>query len=675
MYRIHNITYFISNRLLFNKVSITFNKGDRIGLIGANGAGKTTLLRVMAGQAEPEEGRCEWPSATRIGYLQQESLEIKRNQTVREMVMDAFKEANSLEDRLKALSAQLERMDNYDSDRYAALVQELEEVQSRYELAGGHKREAKAEDALKGLGFSSVQLDEPLKTFSGGWQMRALLAKLLLEEPDILLLDEPTNHLDITSIEWLERYLPSFPGAVWLVSHDQMFLNRMVTHIAALQNRQISLYKGNYDTFEEKYQEQLILRRQAYENQQKELEQAEKFINRFRAKATKARQVQSKIKQLEKVERLEAPDETEASIEFRFPDPPQSGVTVMSFSNLTKTYRSDRSEPVHVFTEKQDIQIERGDKIALIGANGAGKSTLARIINGTEPFDGERIPGHNLSMTFFAQHLADVLESDRTVMEEMEMSATSLEARSRIRGILGAFLFSGDDVFKKTGVLSGGERSRLALAKSLLEPANLLILDEPTNHLDIQSRKVLLRALEQYKGTVVAVSHDRFFLSGFANKVWRVADGRVYEYPGDYAYYEWKVKQQQENGNVTPDSGNVLNSGKDKKKGAISSGPKSKEQKKAEALLRKEFGQKLRPLREQLDRVEKRISGLEEKKALLEEKLADPEFYSGNEAGNVVREHGEIQQELEGLWVEWEEASTALEAVEQEYDHMLKVRM
>ncbi|TVQ73227.1 MAG: ABC transporter ATP-binding protein, partial [Balneolaceae bacterium] len=492
----------------------------------------------------PNEGICEWASGTRIGYLQQESLEVPRDQTVRSLVSEAFAEANDLERQIAEITARIPKLDSYEDSEYPQLLARLESLQNRFDMLDGGKRQAKVEEALKGLGFSSDELDELLYTFSGGWQMRALLAKLLLEAPDILLLDEPTNHLDIDSIDWLERYLPGYPGAIWIVSHDQMFLNRMVTHIAALENRRLSLYPGNYDAYEKQYQQQLELQRQAYENQQRELEQAERFISRFRAKATKARQVQSRIKQLEKTERIEMPEEDNTSIDFRFPDPPRCGVQVMEIRGLNKTYRSDREDPVPVFTQNQDLAIERGDKIALVGANGSGKSTLARIINGTEPFDGDRVPGHNVIMTFFAQHLADVLASERTVLEEMEVSARTSEARTRIRGILGAFLFSGDDVFKKVGVLSGGERSRLALAKSLLEPANLLILDEPTNHLDIRSKKVLLRALEQYQGTVVAVSHDRYFLSGFASKVWRVGNGRLFEYPGDFSYYEWKYREQ-----------------------------------------------------------------------------------------------------------------------------------
>ena len=733
MYRLHNITFFISNRCLFNKVSVTFGKGDRIGLIGPNGAGKTTLLRIMTKNLVPDEGLCEWPSDTRIGYLQQESLETVHGQTVRGLVMEAYTEVNTLEQQIDEVTSQIAALASYDGSEYTKLLARLDALHGRYNMLDGGKRDARVEEALKGLGFSSGDLDQPLHTFSGGWQMRALLAKLLLEMPDILLLDEPTNHLDIDSIDWLERYLSGYPSAIWIVSHDQMFLNRMVTHIAALENRKVSLYPGNYDAYEKQYQQQLELQKQAYENQQRELEQAERFINRFRAKATKARQVQSRIKQLEKTERIELPEEDNASIDFRFPDPPRCGVTVMEINGLVKTYRSDREEPVAVFTENQDIAIERGDKIALIGANGAGKSTLARIINGTEPFDGKRVSGHNVIMTFFAQHLADVLSSDRAVLEEMEASATTHEARTRIRGILGAFLFSGDDVYKKVGVLSGGERSRLALAKSLLEPANLLILDEPTNHLDIRSKKVLLRALNQYQGTVLAVSHDRYFLNGFANKVWRVGNGRLFEYLGDFSYYEWKVKRQEEDpvntGHAPEHGGKTSNkagsdsqdtrrkagsresgvkgtAGKESARkgvagegtagkgtagegsagnastvretgvgtgtgGSNGSGPKSRELKHAEAVLRNRFSREMKPLKRRLQKLEEETDRLEKEKKEIEKRLADPSFYSSGDASETLKLHSDLERRLERGWDQWTEAASELEELQGQFDAAL----
>lgn len=675
MYRLHNITHFFSNRCLFEKVSLTFEKGNRIGLIGPNGSGKTTLLNVMAGQLDPDEGLCEWPAATKIGYLQQETLDMPARLTVRELALQAFEEANRLENEIRSVTNDLAGIGDHQTGEYARLVDRLENMRHRFDIMGGPGRQARAEEALRGLGFSTEDLDEPIETFSGGWQMRVMLAKMLLESPDILLLDEPTNHLDIDSMEWLERYLPGYPGAVWIVSHDRFFLNRMVSHIAALQQRSLVLYKGNYDAYEKQYEQQKILQQQAYENQQRDRAEKERFINRFRAKATKARQVQSRIRMLEKMETVEPPEEEDASIEFRFPDPPRSGTTVMEITNLNKTYNGNGENPVAVFTHSQDVRIERGDKIALIGANGSGKSTLARIINGTEPFEGNRRPGHNVIMTFFAQHLADLLISDRTVLEEMESSARTHEARARIRGILGAFLFSGDDVYKKVRILSGGERNRLALARSLLEPANLLILDEPTNHLDMRSRKVLLRALEQYAGTVVAVSHDRYFLSGFANKVWRVGGGRLNEYPGDYSYYEWKAAQQPAGPQPAeePQTGIGQNAG-DSKEDPVSlqqnrdGGPKSKEIKRIEAELRNSSSKKTRPLRLQLEALEKEIDELEKEKATFESQLADPGFYESGDAGEALKQHAALQRRLERKWNQWAQVSTDLETLQQEME-------
>lgn len=683
MYRLDNITFFISNRLLFEKVSFPFNKGERIGLIGPNGSGKTTLLRIINGELNTEEGVFESPAQTRIGYLQQEYLDLPLKKSVKEWANEAFSEANKLEVKIKTITEQITQLTSYEEDLYSRLVQELDQLQNRYEIISGAKREAITEETLIGLGFSPEAWDAPLHTFSGGWQMRAYLAQLLLKEPDILLLDEPTNHLDIDSIEWLENYLSNYPGVVWLVSHDQMFLNRMVTHIASIEQQKITLYTGNYDDYIRQYTQKAELQRQAYDNQQKEIAQSERFIQRFRAKATKARQVQSKIKQLEKLERVELPPEPPAKVDFRFPDPPACGAMVIELQGLNKSYHTEKGS-TPVFTHNQDVLVSKGEKIALIGVNGSGKSTLARIINGTEPFDGIRTIGHNVKMAFFAQHLADLFTSHRTVIEEMEATARTHETRSRIRGILGAFLFSGDDVFKKTTVLSGGERSRLALAKSLLEPANFLILDEPTNHLDIQSKKVLLKALEQYQGTVIAISHDRFFMMGFANKIWRVENGRLYEYPGDFNYYEWKIRQdrlkQQKSEQIDVNQSENSHSEQNHKKNvssakneAVFSGArKSKELKRLEAETRNRFSREKKPLDKEISRLEQEIEQMEEKKAEIEKALADPSFYETGDAQKVLKEHANLERRLQRMWGQWEKTSLKLEELNRRFKAALE---
>ncbi|MEX0686117.1 MAG: ABC-F family ATP-binding cassette domain-containing protein [Balneolales bacterium] len=675
MLAVQNITFFISNRCLFKNLNLQANPGDRIGLVGPNGAGKTTLLRLITGKFTPEGGQVTWPSDTSVGYLEQEVLEVNVDQSIKNLAMMAFEEANRLEKEIIKLGNQIAETTDFLSEDYQKLLDKIEKAQTRYDMLEGDKKESKTEEMLEGLGFRTEDLDEPVAKFSGGWRMRALLAKLLLQRPDILLLDEPTNHLDIDSIEWLEKYLQAYHGAVILVSHDQFFLNRMVNRIAELRNSRIFTYTGNYDQYLEQRAEQIELQTKVYEAQQREIAQTERFIERFKAKATKAKQAQSRMKSLEKLERVEAPEDSQAEMSFKFAEPPHSGKIVLEIQNLKKTYPGiGDSSPVPVFTEGQHLEIQRGDKIALIGTNGAGKSTLARIINGNEPFEGQLKNGHKVHQTFFAQHLADVLESDRTVLDETMSSAPTSEARSNVRNILGCFLFTGDDVFKPISVLSGGERSRLALAKTLLQPANFLILDEPTNHLDIQSKNVLLQALKDYKGTVLAVSHDRHFLAEFASTVWRVEDGQVSIYDGGYNYYEWKRKEQLEASNgqksisKTNSNGNgVQNNGLNKKQAKAARGPKTKEQKRLEAQLRSKSGGDNgagpNHVKKKVMEYEREIERLDARKAELEKMLSDTAFYEKPEAAECIREHAEIEKKSSALFSKWEEASEQLEAM------------
>lgn len=662
MLGLSNITLFLSNRCLFKNLNLKAEKGDRIGLYGPNGAGKTTLLKVITGKMSPEEGQVEFSGDVRVGYLEQEVLEVDEGFSIREVAMTAFNEANALEKRMEELGMRIAELDDFESDEYQHLLDELEKAQVRYEYLDGDKRVAKTEDMLTGLGFKTKDLDRPMSVFSGGWRMRVLLAKLLLQKPDVLLLDEPTNHLDIDSIEWLETYLQNYPGAVILVSHDRWFLNKMVNHIAELRNQRIWMYPGNYDEFLIQREEQVTLQAKQYEAQQKEIAETERFIDRFRYKATKARQVQSRVKMLEKIERIEAPEQTQATVKFRFPAPEPSGKVVLKIEHLMKTYPAQHGkEAVAVFTQGQELEIERGEKIAIVGPNGAGKSTLARIVNHAEPFDGRCSDGHNVSRNYFAQHLADVLESNRTVLEEMESEARTTEQRQSIRNILGSFLFSGDDVFKPVSVLSGGERSRLALAKTLLSPANFLILDEPTNHLDMQSKNILIQALREYKGTVMVVSHDRYFLSEFANKFWRVEGGKVTVYDGGFEYYEWKRKQ------LAAGKGHQESARKDtgvvKEEVPVEElrGPKSKEQKRLEAQLRNHLNGELRPLKKKAKELEQKLEKLEVEKRLCEEKLADQEFYQSGNAAAVIKRHSDLVQEVEDSFLEWGELTEQIE--------------
>jgi ATP-binding cassette subfamily F protein 3 len=678
MLSLANITFFIGNRCLFSNLNFQANKGDRIGLIGPNGAGKTTLLRLIAGVHQPEEGSISLQSGSSVGYLEQEVLETNMDKTVLGMALLAFEEAIRIEARLEQIFSELETTTDYESDAYHNLLDEMQRLQDRYHVLEGNRKEAKASTVLEGLGFTTEQLHQPISRFSGGWRMRVLLGKLLLEHPDVLLLDEPTNHLDIDSIEWLEEYLKSYDGAVVLVSHDRYFLDRMVNQIADLRSRKIFLYPGNYARFVEMKAEQMDLQQKTYDSQQRQIADTERFIERFRAKATKARQVQSRVKQLDKVDRIEAPDSEAAEVSFRFPSPPRCGKVVLTIENLSKTYPSpDKGEPdIRVFNSNQSLHIESGDKIALIGANGAGKSTLAKIMDGIEPFDGVRKLGHNVIMSYFAQHLADVLTSNRTILEVMEEAAPTSEARSGIRTLLGCFLFSGDDVFKPIKVLSGGERSRVALARTLLTPANVLVLDEPTNHLDLASKNVLVQALKDFKGTLIVVSHDRHFLQGFATKIWRIGSGKVIEYDGGYDYYEWKSKIESSEANPVTKTGisgqaNPIPISTISKKNGNIDGikgdseivvSKTKDQKRAEADQRNEINKVLKPLKNQALKLEKDIEILEKEKVKIEVLLSEPSFYDKPESGEQVKEFGILSRKIEELTEEW---MTVLEEIEQ----------
>ncbi len=675
MLGLSNITLFLSNRCLFKNLNFKAEKGDRIGLFGPNGAGKTTLLKVITGKLKPEEGQIQFTGDVKTGYLEQEVLEVDEGLSIRELAMTAFEEANRLEQRIQQLGIEIAELDDYSSERYQSLLDELERAQNRYEYLDGDKRIAKTEDMLTGLGFQEEDLDRPMSVFSGGWRMRVLLAKLLLQKPDLLLLDEPTNHLDIDSIEWLENYLQTYPGAVILVSHDRWFLNKMVNHIAELRNQKIWMYPGNYDQFLVQREEQVALQAKQYEAQQREIAETERFIERFRYKATKAKQVQSRVKMLEKLERIDAPEQTQASVNFRFPDPPPAGKVVLQIEKLNKTYPAkDGKSEVAVFDKGQSLEIERGEKIAIVGPNGAGKSTLARIVNHAEPFDGECKDGHNVSRNYFAQHLADVLESGRTVLEEMESEARTTEQRQSIRNILGSFLFSGDDVFKPVSVLSGGERSRLALAKTLLSPANFLVLDEPTNHLDMQSKQILIQALRDYKGTVLVVSHDRYFLSEFANKFWRVENGKVTEYDGGFDYYEWKRKEQaalQDNGAAESSKVSAKVESKNVDSEQNIRGPKSKEQKRLEAQIRNQLNGELKPLKEKVKKLEKQLETMESEKAICEEKLADQDFYQSGDAPSVIKKHSDLSKQIDEVFMDW---TSTVELIENK-ENALKKRI
>ncbi|GMQ81971.1 MAG: ABC-F family ATP-binding cassette domain-containing protein [Rhodothermia bacterium] len=659
---------------VLRNVSWTLSGTKRIGLVGPNGAGKTTLLRLISGEAEPDEGSVSLAGDS-IGYFRQETQEQASERSVLEEALLAFSDVHSLQTEEERLLREIESFQNHDDSKYEKLLSDMHHVHERLVQHESHMVKPRTEAILSGLGFSDDELDRPISSFSGGWRMRAALAKLLLSDPDVLLLDEPTNHLDIDSIDWLEGYLKSFRGSVVIVSHDRYFLDRMVTSIAELGRGKLTEYAGNYRFYLAEREERRTNQRATWENQQKMISETERFIERFRAKASKARQVQSRVKMLENLDRLPPPLSDEASIAFRFPEPPRSNRSVFELSMFSKTYDGEGGY-VKVFSEAGPLHVERGDRIALIGQNGAGKSTLARIMLGTEPFSGERTLGTKVTLSFFAQNQAETLPADRNVYEVLRESAVD-QTETRIRSLLGAFLFHGDDVFKPVSVLSGGERSRVALAKTLVSPANFLVLDEPTNHLDILSRQVLVEALQQYTGTYVVVSHDRHFLDQIARKVWRVENGGVREFHGNYSDSLWQMEHgtasQLRNRSSNRRSNRVVVESTPRAK--RTGGPKTKEQKRQEAEERKRRKERseLEGLADlstftefQLNRIhqesEGKINQKETEKAELEKKLADPDFFEDPErVRKVSKRLSHVQEELERLVEEWSSVAQELE--------------
>lgn len=526
MVSIENLSFSFGGRVIYEKANLHIKQGDRIGLIGRNGTGKSTLLRLITKEYQADEGQISMPNDTSIGFLNQDLLSFQSEKSILDVAQEAFAEAIGLQHEIEALLKEIE------TDPSEKNIERLTEKQEKFEKLGGYEMEAQASASLEMLGFTTPQLSQPLSSFSGGWRMRVILAKLLLEKPDLLMLDEPTNHLDLPTIEWLEGYLSSYPGALIIVSHDREFLNKTVNRIVATGSGQLTSYVGNYDNYEEEKELRETIQQNAYENQQQLIKQTEQFINRFRAKATKARQVQSRVKMLERIDKIEALENDAPVMEFHFKPKVTSGKEVMGLHHFTKAYGEK------LIFKDSDLQVMRGDKIALVGANGKGKSTLLRMFAGSEPFDGERKPGHNIELAFYAQHQLEALNVDNTIFQELRQSGsdrTDLELRT----ILGAFLFSGEEIEKPIKVLSGGEKARVALAKVLISDANTLLLDEPTNHLDQVSVDMLIQALRNYEGTFLAISHSRYFIKHIANKIWYIEDYHLKEYPGDWEEYKW----------------------------------------------------------------------------------------------------------------------------------------
>ncbi len=680
MLYLQNISLAFGGDPIFEDLTWAIKPGQRIGLIGPNGAGKTTLLRIISGQLEPDGGSVSMDGGTTVGYLSQDVQEMDLEGTPHSEALHAFDEIKALEKEDRRLAAEMEAHPDHESDEYMKLVARFDRVHSQLLTHESHTMEARTEAVLHGLGFSVEEMHRPLNTFSGGWRMRVSLASILLKRPTVLLLDEPTNHLDIESIDWLEGYLKSYPGAVVLVSHDRYFLDRMVTRIAELANNSIEDYAGNYVFYLQDREERRALQQAAFDNQQKMIAEAERFIQRFRAKATKAKQAQSRIKMLEKLERLQPPPSEDASIRFRFPAAPPSGRTVVQLSRFSKSYPNPDGETTVVFKDVQPIAVEKGDKIALVGKNGAGKSTLARMLLGNEPFAGTREPGYKVVDAFFAQHQAEALDPRQDVLSSLREVGRG-QSETELRSLLGAFLFRGDDVFKSVSVLSGGERSRLALARTLLSPANFLVLDEPTNHLDIASKSVLAEALRQYTGSFVLVSHDRYFIDQVVNKVWYVEGGTVQRYRGTFSDAQW----QREHGTASktadrrPQTTDASQpSSKATQPTQSSGGKKTKEQKRAEAEARNKLYQTLQGngdvdlnslppnlLPRALELIEQKVAKQEENRDKLEKALADPDLYDRpDEFQATMARFNKADSALKKLYAKWEELASIAETAE-----------
>ena len=688
MIQLTDVSLSFGGTSIFDGLSWTITpQGHRIGLIGPNGAGKTTLLKVIAGEQPVDEGRVELGS-TSVGYLEQDIQEMPSDRSVREEALRAFDDVLEMERKEEKITQQLSEATDYESEGYEKLLDRLQRVQEQLNAREAHRIRPQADATLTGLGFDPDDLDRPLRTFSGGWRMRVALAKLLLQRPDVLLLDEPTNHLDIDSIDWLEGYLKNYPGTVIIVSHDRYFLDRMVTDTAELTRGRIALYDGNYSYYLEARKERREQWRNAYENQQKRIKEIEEFISRFRYNASKASQVQSRIKKLEKMDRIPEPPSDEATITFRFPEPRRSGRVVMEMTEFSKTYESEEG-PIEVFDDAGPLTIERGDKIALVGPNGAGKSTLARILGGNEAFEGDRSIGHNVDMGFFAQHQADTLDPSQTVLDAVREVSPGTD-ETELRTLLGTFLFRGDDVFKHVRVLSGGERSRVALARTLLSPANFLILDEPTNHLDIQSKQVLIEALQQYGGTFVIVSHDRHFLDEVVEEVWRVGHGGVRTFLGNYSEYRWQVEEgtasafdefaaseappgtTSSNG-TSGTSGSSSNNSSNNSSGRTSANTSSNtSSSQRNGSAGSDTDDSLSHLnsyqvKKKLEETEAAILEKEERQEELESAMADPDAYSdGGRARELSREYNALKEDLAALYDAWETLTDRVMALENE---------
>ena len=644
---LQNVTFEFGARTIVEDATWHIQPNERIALIGYNGTGKSTLLKVLTRQFLPNKGTVEQGRETTIGFLHQDLLSFDTEDSILEVAMGAFERVKELEKEIEAIGHELERTGD------ESLAHDYSEKLHELEVLGGYDIHHKTEEILQGLGFSNENLHKPYKTFSGGWRMRVLLAKMILMHPDVLLLDEPTNHLDLPSIEWLEKYLQHYQGAVVMVSHDRYFLDRMVNKVVELYQQKLHFYTGNYSFYETEKALRVDIQQKAYENQQDYIRQNEKFVERFKAKASKAAAAQSIVKRLEKLDRIENVEIERPNMRINFSIDKQPGRVLCTLKHVTKKFGD------LVIMEDTGAEIDRGDKIALIGANGKGKSTLLRVIVGNEEFTGERVWGHNVEESFYAQHQLEALNINNNVLDEMRESRsgkTDLELRS----LLGCFLFSGDDVDKKIKVLSGGEKARVALAKTIVSKANFLMLDEPTNHLDIHSVDLLIGALNNYEGSIVFVSHDRHFVSKIANKIWEIEDHKIVEFKGSYAEWEdWKerrlaaVRQEEAKASGTKNTDTRSNKEQAAKNETVTQAAPaiSHQRSPVDKDIKKEYQKN----KNRFQQIEEKLAQLNKDKISLEAQMASPDNYANkNKFHQTETAYKKVTTELTDLNKEYE---------------------
>lgn len=650
-----NVAKFYNGKPLFSGVNISVHRGDCVGIVGPNGAGKSTILGMMEGSFVPDEGTISIEKRIRMGVLHQELIQGNDGPILQE-VMSISDEVSGIRKRLRDLERQLANMVDYDEEA-EALVEEHGRLQHDFELFDGYTLEARALKVLQGLGFRQEDSSRRWSEFSGGWRMRVALAKILLAEPDVLLLDEPTNHLDLESLLWVEEYLAGFKGALVLVSHDRAFLNKLVKRIVEVDRGKATVFTGNYDTYERARQMQEEITLAAYKNQQEKIKRIQKFIDQNRVKARTASRVQSRVKMLEKIEKVEAPAR-QKTIRFTFPQPPPSGKRVLEITDLTKRYGQQ------TVYKDFSLTVDRGERIGLVGPNGAGKSTLLKIMANVIPYEAGNLKyGHMVAPGYFAQHQSENLQSERTVLEEAASVCSGIQEQE-IRNLLGAFLFSGDDVHKKVKVLSGGEKSRLALTKILLAPPNLLLMDEPTNHLDIPSCEILEHGLKKYLGTLVLITHDRRLMNSICTAILEIDGGKAEYYPGNYEDYQYKKKlmeQEQEMAEWVPQQINSVCSVSE----AASRKESRKDRKRREALSRIELSRKQQPIREEIRLIERELEGKESRRREIQVLLGDPATYGDREVVvPLLEEEPILKKEIKELESRWEELQHQLEEIE-----------